>query len=119
MRTLCAVTYQNMTIVATQARQHHRHSELMLYSDWYWSQVQKPTPKSVPALKVSQYQRGKRGTGEQAHADADDDARRRPARSSGSGAPKAAAWSLFMMLPQETIGLRLHAGLEALGPPAA
>ena len=32
----------------------------MLYSDWYWSQVQKPTPKSVPALKVSQYQRGKR-----------------------------------------------------------
>ncbi len=43
-------------IVATQARQHHRQSELMLYSDWYWSQVQKPTPNRVPALRPSQNQ---------------------------------------------------------------
>ncbi len=28
----------------------------MLYSDWYWSQVQKPTPKSVPAFSPSQNQ---------------------------------------------------------------
>ena len=61
-----------MTIVATQARQHHRQSELMLYSDWYWSQVQKPTPNSVPALSPSQYQRAEARTGEQRHADADD-----------------------------------------------
>ena len=54
------VTYQNMTIVATQASEHHRHSALMLYSDWYISQAQKTTPKKVPALRVSQYQRGKR-----------------------------------------------------------
>ncbi len=28
----------------------------MLYSDWYISQAQNPTPKRVPAFRVSQYQ---------------------------------------------------------------
>lgn len=59
-RTLWEVTYQNIRIVATQARQHHRHSELMWYSDWYISQAQNPTPKSMPAFRVSQYQRRNR-----------------------------------------------------------
>src|SRR5690606_4061019 len=60
LRTLKEVTYQNMMIVATQARQHHRHRALIRYRDWNISQAQKATPKRVPALKVSQYQRGKR-----------------------------------------------------------
>ncbi|RII06820.1 hypothetical protein DSC45_35415 [Streptomyces sp. YIM 130001] len=49
-----------MTIVATHARQHHRHSELMLYSDWYINHVQNPTPNSIPAFIASQYHRGNR-----------------------------------------------------------
>src|SRR6478736_4269394 len=89
-----------MKIVATQARQHHRHSELMLYSDWYCSQVQKPTPNRVPALRPSQYQARKRA----------------PARSAmpsiGLGKPKADACSLFMMLPHATTGFRLQPGVK-------
>ena len=46
----------------------------MRYSDSNWSQLTKPTPNSVPALQVSQYQRRNRPPAEQAHADADDDA---------------------------------------------
>src|SRR3569623_876680 len=34
LRTLNATRCQNMAMVATQARQHHRHSELIRYSDW-------------------------------------------------------------------------------------
>ena len=54
-------------------QEHHRHSELIRYSDWNCSHVQKPTPNSVPALNVSQYQRGKRGPPQQAHPHADHD----------------------------------------------
>src|ERR1700761_4809022 len=60
LRRLNDVTYQNMKMVATHARQHHRHSELIRYRDSNWSQLTNPTPKRVPALKVSQYQRRKR-----------------------------------------------------------
>ncbi|GGL36052.1 hypothetical protein GCM10010095_21570 [Streptomyces anthocyanicus] len=57
------MTYQNMWArMAIQARVHHRHRAPMLYSDWYISQVTKPTPNRQPAFKVSQYHRGKRAS---------------------------------------------------------
>ena len=100
-----------MKMVATQARQHHRHGELIRYSDSDWSRLTKPTPKSVPALKVSQYPAAEAAAREQAHADADDDAvATRP--SIGFRNPKTAAWLLFMMFPQDTTGLRLDPGAK-------
>ncbi len=53
---LCTVVYQNIRMVTHQVSVHHRHSELMTYSDCDISHMQKTAPARVPMFRPIQYQ---------------------------------------------------------------